>query len=112
MTARRHLSLVFGTREVVPLTLLLLACAAPPSAAQVGDAEYGEYLSGDCTSCHRGEGAVGIPAIVGLHPEAFIEAMRQFRDGTRKNEVMNMMAGRLDDEQIAALAAYFASLDP
>ncbi|MDM7458970.1 MAG: cytochrome c [Paracoccus sp. (in: a-proteobacteria)] len=93
------------------MTLLLLGCAAP-SAAQVGDAEYGEYLSGDCTSCHRGEGSVGVPPIVGLHPDVFIQTMRQFRDGTRKNEVMNMMAGRLDDEQIAALAAYFASLDP
>ena len=38
--------------------------------------------------------------------------MRAYKQGLRPHPVMQMMAGRLDDDQIAALAAYFATLTP
>jgi len=76
-----------------------------------GDAEYGEYLSAECTTCHQVSGTdLGIPAITGWMPEDFVVAMHAYRQGLRPHPVMQMMAGRLDDEQIAALAAYFATL--
>ncbi len=89
-----------------------VAWAGVPQAGTAGDVAFGEYLSGDCTSCHRPEGTDGIPPIIGWHPEVFVQSMQDFRDGTRQNAAMEMMAGRLSDEEIAALAAYFASLDP
>ena len=76
-----------------------------------GDEEYGEYLAAECTTCHQRSGAdAGIPAIVGWPPQDFVVAMHAYKQGLRPHPVMQMMAGRLDDEQIAALAAYFATL--
>ncbi|QYK41344.1 MAG: c-type cytochrome [Paracoccaceae bacterium] len=85
----------------------------PPAVlAIVGDADYGEYLSSECTTCHlRDGGDAGIPAITGWPEEDFVVAMHAYRQKLRPHPVMQMMAGRLSDEEIAALAAYFAKLE-
>lgn len=78
----------------------------------VGDAEYGEYLSSECTTCHRRDGEYdGIPAIIAWPEEDFVIAMHAYKREIRPHPVMQMMAGRLTDEEIAALAAYFGTLE-
>lgn len=80
--------------------------------AIVGDAEYGEYLSSECTGCHQRDGsAEGIPSITYWPTEDFTVAMHAYKQKIRPHPVMQMMAGRLSDEEIAALAFYFNSLD-
>ena len=37
--------------------------------------------------------------------------MHAYKDKRRAHPVMNMIAGRLNEEEIAALAAYFANLE-
>ncbi len=74
-----------------------------------GDVAYGQYLSSECTSCHIGEGGDDIPSIRDLTPAVFIGGMVAYRSGERQHQVMNTLAGRLGDEEIAALAAYFLS---
>ena len=76
-----------------------------------GDVPYGEYLSSECTACHRDAGGSDIPSIRGLAPSVFIAGMVAYRDGTREHQVMNTVARRLGDEELAALAAYFADAD-
>ena len=84
----------------------------PAILAIVGDAEYGEYLSSECTSCHRADGGDdGIPSITLWPEEDFVVAMHAYKTKAREHPVMNMIAGRLGDEEIAALAAYFANLE-
>jgi cytochrome c len=84
----------------------------PEVLAIVGDVEYGEYLAQECLTCHQAAGNdAGIPGIVGWHEEDFVVAMHAYRRELRPHQVMRMMAQRLDDEEIAALAAYFAALD-
>jgi cytochrome c len=76
-----------------------------------GDVEYGAFLAQECMACHKGNGAdPGLPPITGWPEADFIAAMQAFRDGRRPNPVMQMIARRLGDEEIAALAAYFATL--
>ncbi len=88
-----------------------LAHASAPDFA--GDPAFGEYLSAECTTCHRRDGAsAGIPAIVGWPQEDFVAAMNAYRRRLRPHPVMQMMAGRLSDEEIAALAAYYAQAGP
>lgn len=83
----------------------------PAILALRGDPEYGEYLSSECTTCHQASGGdEGIPSIVLWPEEDFVVAMHAYKTGKRKHPVMNMIAGRLNDEEIAALAAYFAAL--
>lgn len=85
---------------------------APEILALQGDAEYGEYLSSECTTCHQLDGGdAGIPSIVDWPQEDFVVAMHAYKDKLRPNPVMQMIAGRLSNEEIAALAAYFANLE-
>lgn len=84
---------------------------APEILALVGDVEYGEYLAQECVTCHLASGSDrGIPAITGWPEEDFVVALHAYRRGLRPHAVMQNVAQRLDDEQIAALAAYFAGL--
>ncbi|MEL0129164.1 MAG: cytochrome C, partial [Paracoccaceae bacterium] len=52
----------------------------------------------------------GIPGINGWEIEDFVYALHEYKQKLRENPVMQMMAGSLGDEEIAALASYFASL--
>lgn len=84
----------------------------PAILALKGDPEYGEYLSSECTTCHQADGADdGIPSIVLWPEEDFVVAMHAYKNKKRAHPVMQMMAGRLNAEEIAALAAYFAALE-
>ncbi|WP_297769110.1 c-type cytochrome [uncultured Roseovarius sp.] len=84
----------------------------PEILAIQGDPEYGEYLSSECVSCHQADGSAdGIPSITRWPEEDFVVAMHAYKDKLRPHPVMQMMAGRLSNEEIAALAAYFKDLD-
>lgn len=84
----------------------------PETLAIVGDPEYGEYLSSECTTCHQRDGSdQGIPSITHWPVEDFVVAMHAYKRKIRPHPVMQMMAGRLDEEEIAALAAYFEGLE-
>lgn len=84
----------------------------PAVLAIEGDPEYGEYLSSECTTCHQSDGSdQGIPAITQWPAEDFVVAMHAYKQKLRPHPVMQMMAGRLSNDEIAALAAYFATLE-
>ena len=79
----------------------------------MGDIEYGEYLGAECAACHIQTGASeGIPVINGIDAEVFVSLMLAYRSKLMENPVMQMIAGRLDDEQIGSLALYFSRLEP
>ena len=83
----------------------------PEVLALQGDVAYGEYLSSECLTCHLIDGDnEGIPGIIGWPAEDFVIAMHAYKRKLRPHPVMQMMAGRLADEEIAALAAYFEGL--
>ena len=77
-----------------------------------GDPEFGAYLSAECATCHQSDGSdQGIPSITHWPPQDFVVAMHAYKQKLRPHPVMQMMAGRLSNDEIAALAAYFATLD-
>lgn len=80
--------------------------------AIVGDRDYGEYLASECLTCHKQDGTDGgIPSITHWPEEDFVIAMHAYKRKLRPHPVMQMMAGRLTDEEIAALAVYFKDLE-
>lgn len=84
----------------------------PEILAIKGDPDYGEYLSSECSTCHQRDGSdLGIPSITQWPPEDFVAAMHAYKEKLRPHPVMQMMAGRLSNDEIAALAAYFATQD-
>ena len=112
--ARRRalvIAAMFGAMSVVAVGTISGALAQTDLADQIAKADlgYGEYLAGECVTCHRKSGA-GIPQINGIEAETFVTIMNAYRSKELDNKVMQMMAGRLDDEQIISLAAYFSSL--
>ena len=81
--------------------------------AMEGDPEYGEYLASECITCHQASGhADGIPSIVGVPRDYFVRSLFEYKSNIRKNEVMKLRVVNLTNEEIAALAAYFNSLQP
>ena len=112
--ARRRalvIAAMFGAMSVVAVGTISGAVAQTDLADQIAKADlsYGEYLAGECVTCHRKSGA-GIPRINGIEAETFVTIMNAYRSKELDNKIMQMMAGRLDDEQIISLAAYFSSL--
>lgn len=96
---------------------LLAALALLPSmhgagAAVAADRELGQHLSQECVTCHRSAGPStgGVPQIVGWPEEQFIAVMKAYQDKVRDNPVMQTIAGRLGADDVAALAAYFGSI--
>ena len=102
-----------NTRSITFLVAIIF-CTAAANAEDVlkgADIGYGEYLSGECVTCHSRNGVnKGIPAINGLDAEIFATVMQAYKNGDIEHPVMQMVAGRLDAEQIASLAIYFADL--
>ncbi len=91
------------TKAAAFVAMLFLA---PPAFA--ADVEFGRYLATECTTCHGASKADStIPDIFGK-PESLIdERLKGYRDKRLPNEVMQVVASRLKDDEIAALAAYF-----
>jgi len=89
-----------------------LAVATTSSAAAT-DVELGRYLATECMTCHRAATAGGaIPNIFGIAEVTFAEIIKGYRDGKLPNPVMQNIARRLTDQEIAALARYFATAKP
>lgn len=77
-----------------------------------GDADYGEYLSGECVTCHQASGAdEGIPSITGWPQEDFVTALHAYKNRYRPHPVMQLVASNLSNDEIAALAAYFEGVE-
>lgn len=93
-----------------------------------GDAGRGERLAADkqlagtgqaCVDCHGPAGAKPIaptyPVLAGQYQDYLFQAILEYRDGEREQVLMNnqiqgaVKAGKLDDQGIADLAAYFAA---
>jgi cytochrome c553 len=78
--------------------------------ALAADHERDAQLAAMCTSCHRLDGRDrGIPSIIGMDRQAFIEAMAAFKSGARSGSIMHAVALQLSDTEIAALAAYLGA---
>lgn len=88
--------------------------ASKPTTAAKGTAPKATET---CVACHGANGS-GVeaplqprpPVIAGQHADYLQQALQAYRNGRRKNAVMNGMASTLKtDADVAAVASYFAS---
>jgi cytochrome c553 len=95
----------------VALALALLVCSF---GAQAGDPAAGKEKSVVCQACH---GPTGMsidpiyPHLAGQHADYLEHALKGYRSGERNNVIMAGFAATLSDDDIADLAAWFASQD-
>jgi len=95
------------------LSAAMLATTLMLVDAHAGDAAAGKTKSATCVSCHGLNGKSSIPTnphLAGQQEAYLIKAIKDYRDGQRKNPMMTPMAAGLSDTDIADLAAFFASL--
>jgi cytochrome c553 len=96
--------------------LLIAALAglfAAMSAAQAGgDPAAGKAKANGCAGCHgvNGEGKDPYPALAGKPEAQLAQDLMEYKSGKRKNAIMHTFAAKLSDQDIANLAAYYASL--
>ncbi len=84
----------------------------PAMAFSAGNAAEGEAKSTTCHACHgkTGQSIMPIyPNLGGQHQDFLSKTLYGFRDGSRKNAIMNGMAANLSDEDIEDISAWYAS---
>jgi cytochrome c553 len=81
--------------------------------AASGDPEAGMKKSTPCAACHGAKGisvSPDFPNLAGQNEDYLIASLRHYRNGERKNPIMEPQAKALkEDRDILDLAAYFAS---
>lgn len=91
-----------------------LFCAGMSTTAMSADLTAGSKAAQSCMMCHGENGLStmpGTPSLAG-QPETYLASqLRQFRDGKRHNEVMNVIAKPLSDDDIDNVAAFFAQFE-
>jgi len=92
------------------VVVALLGLAGPSQAA--GDAQAGKAKAASCGGCHgaNGEGKSAYPALAGKPEDALAQAMQDYKSGKLNNAIMKGFVTKLSDDDIANLAAYYASL--
>ncbi len=96
---------------------------ANPDLIEVGQSIYRSGIASlniaACTACHsptgQGNSQAGFPALGGQHSEYTAAQLRAFRSGDRSNDgqssPMRILAERLTDKEIDALASYISGLN-
>lgn len=81
-----------------------------PTKAQQGDVAAGKEKAESCAGCH-GEGGNSevsmFPKIAGLNANYLYMQMTAFRDGVRRNDMMEGMVAGLEEQDMVDLAAYY-----
>lgn len=114
-------SIVSVVAIVSIVSIVSIGCAEkPPAAAEPQDAAatllaQGHQKSRMCLGCHGPKGisrVASYPSLAGRPAEYLTAQLTAFREGTRENPMMSSIARNLNDEDILALAAYYADQIP
>ena len=84
-----------------------------PGAHAQSAISSGKTKAQACSTCHGPLGLSQLPNAPHLagQPEIYVaEQLKAYRSGKRSNEIMNVIAKPLTDEDIDQLAAFYASL--
>jgi cytochrome c553 len=91
--------------------MALAMAAASPTLA--GDAAAGRDKAQLCVVCHGLDGVSknpDAPNLSGQVESYLVRSLKAYKSGERKNEQMSIIAPGLEDQDIADLAAYYASI--
>ena len=83
----------------VSIAAAIVASAEPPAGAAA------------CSGCHPASTRVTspVPRLAGRDSAAIVKAMQDFRSGARAGTVMDRIAKGFTDEEIQAIAAWYAT---
>jgi cytochrome c553 len=97
-------------KELLILALTAGFCAQVFAA---GDAASGKQKSQSCAACHGADGnsptGPDFPRLAGQHYDYLLKSLRDYKSGERKNPIMGGQVSGLSAQDMADLAAYYAS---
>jgi len=103
---QRALALIFALTLVVCAPLI---CATRALASEDAGKKKADEA---CAACHGPEGNKPVtpetPRLAGQQYEYLVQALNDYRKGTRNNAVMSAMAKPLTEKEIGELAGYFS----
>jgi cytochrome c553 len=94
------------------LSATAFAAGPKPAAPKVDLAAGAKKYEAVCASCHGADGnsaAPENPKLAGQHPEFLVKQLMEFKNGKRKNAIMQGFAATLSDEDMRNIAAWAAS---
>jgi cytochrome c553 len=104
------------SRVSIALAAGMTFALAMPAGAADGDPAAGQQKKQMCEGCHGIAGyrtayptVYSAPKLGGQGAAYVVKALQEYRSGARKHPSMNGVAGSLSDQDMANLAAYYAS---
>ena len=91
--------------------LTLLALLAGAHLAQAQDALQVRSWAAACANCHGTDGRAqpGMESLAGVNKDDIVKKMLDFKAGRKPATIMHQLAKGYTDEQIVAIAGYFAA---
>jgi sulfide dehydrogenase cytochrome subunit len=98
-------------KHALSVALVSMSVFAPAAQAQGADLNLGRNLAAACANCHGTNGGAlqGMPVLAGQQKTYLAQQMQDFKAGRRPATIMHQIAKGYSDEQIEALATYFAA---
>ena len=97
-------------------TLLASATALPAAAQVTGNADAGRQKASMCVGCHNIPGyktafpaVYSVPKLDGQHASYIVSSLRAYKSGERKHPSMRAIAAGMSDQDMADVAAFYAS---
>ncbi len=95
------------------LILIALAAAFAIPAWAAGNVASGQEKSKACAACHGPDGNAPVgpdfPRLAGQHYDYLLKTLRDYKSGARKNPIMAGQVANLRPQDLADLAAFYAS---
>ena len=90
-----------ASHRLLTAALLLAACRAEAAMPPPGAA--------GCSGCHAAKVATAIPKLAGRDAAELVTAMQGFKSGTKPATVMDRIAKGFSEEEIKAIADWYAA---
>jgi cytochrome c553 len=99
--------MIHALRAAAAAALLVVA-----GAVQAQDTSLGRNLAATCANCHGTNGQVrgdAVKPLAGVPADKIVAAFNDFKSGALPATIMHQIAKGFSDDQIKAIAAYFAA---
>lgn len=102
--------------KLLHITAALALAAVSGVALAQGNKEEGAKKAFTCTGCHgiahyfNVYPSYKVPKVAGQHADYLVAALKAYKSGERGHGTMQAQARSLSDQDMADIAAYFASI--
>jgi cytochrome c553 len=112
MSSRTAGSLAWAAAAGTAIALAQQPAPAPNFAAPNLTVQGARSMAAGCAMCHGTQGRVApgstVPGLAGRAKDEIVQAMAAFKSGARPATVMHQIAKGFGDDEVAAIAEFFA----